>query len=207
MEEIWKDVVGYENIYEVSNFGNVRTHENKTTWTERHGLRHWKQRYLKNKTPNGRDVRVSLWKNGKVKDWLVHRLVAYAFIPNTNETKNSINHIDGNPKNNRVENLEWCNHYENNNHAFDNNLIKTGKATKLLRLSDNNVFEFRSMSKAGLFLGRGVGYISNKLKRNKKQLTDKEGNLYKIIWGFSPSFIIKYFTFTAKHNIMYIHKV
>ena len=204
MEEIWKDVVGYENIYEVSNFGNVRTHENKTTWTERHGLRHWKQRYLKNKTPNGRDVRVSLWKNGKVKDWLVHRLVAHTFIPNTDETKNSINHIDGNPKNNHVSNLEWCDHYENNNHAFDNNLIKTGKKTTLLRLSDNKTFEFRSLSKANLFLGRSNGYIGNKLKRNKEQFTDKEGNLYKITWGFSPSFIIKYFTFTVKHNIMYI---
>lgn len=180
MEEIWKDVVGYENIYEVSNFGNVRTYENKTTWTERHGLRHWKQRYLKNKTPNGRDVRVSLWKNGKVKYWLVHRLVAYAFIPNADETKNSINHIDGNPKNNHVENLEWCNHYENNNHAFDNGLISISKKTTLLRLSDNKTFNFRSMGKASLFLGHNSGYISNTLKRNKDEFTDKEGNLYKI---------------------------
>lgn len=180
MEEIWKDVVGYENIYEVSSFGNVRTHENKTTWTERHGLRHWKQRYLKNKTPNGRDVRVSLWKNGKLKDWLVHRLVAYAFILNDDNSKDSINHIDGNPKNNHVSNLEWCDHYENNNHAFDNNLIKTGKKTTLLRLSDNKTFEFRSLSKASLFLGRNSGYISNTLKRNKYEFPDKEGNLYKI---------------------------
>lgn len=181
MEEIWKDVVGYENIYEVSSFGNVRTHENKTTWTERHGLRHWKQKYLKNKTPNGRDVRVSLWKDGKVKDWLVHRLVAYAFIPNEDETKNSINHIDGNPKNNHVENLEWCNHYENNNHAFDNGLITTSNKTTLLRLSDNETFEFRSMSKADLFLKRCNGYVSNKIKRNAEILSDKDGNIYKII--------------------------
>lgn len=181
MEEIWKDVVGYENIYEVSNFGNVRTHENKTTWTERHGLRHWKQRYLKNKTPNGRDVRVTLWKDGKVKDWLVHRLVAYAFIPNTDETKNSINHIDGNPKNNRVENLEWCNHKENNNHAFDNELTTTNKKTTLLRLSDNKTFDFRSLSKASSFLDRNSGYISGVLKSSKrKEIKDKEGNLYKI---------------------------
>lgn len=181
MEGIWKDVVGYENIYEVSSFGNVRTHKNKTTWTKRHGLRHWKQRQLKNKTPKGRDVRVALWKDGKVKDWLVHRLVAYAFIPNVDETKNSINHIDGNPKNNHVTNLEWCDYYENNNHAFDNNLIKTGKKTTLLRLYDNKTFKFRSLSKASLFLGRNYGYISGVLKSSKrKEIKDKEGNLYKI---------------------------
>lgn len=181
MTEIWKDVVGYEGIYEVSNFGNVRTHKNKTTWSEAHGLRHWKQRYLKNKTPNGRDVRLNLWKDGMAKDWLVHRLVAYAFIPNTDETKNSINHIDGNPKNNHVENLEWCNHYENNNHAFDNGLISISKKTTLLRLSDNKTFNFRSMAKASLFLKRGHGYISDTLKRNKYEFTDKEGKIYKII--------------------------
>ena len=181
MEEIWKDVVGYENIYEVSNFGNVRTHKNKTTWTERHGLRHWKQRGLKNKTPNGRDIRVSLWKDGKVKDWLVHRLVAYAFIPNTDKNKNSINHIDGNPRNNHVENLEWCNHKENNNHAFESGLMTTNNKTTLLRLSDNKTFNFRSMAKASLFLEHHSGYISNTLKRNKDEFTDEEGNFYKII--------------------------
>lgn len=180
MTEIWKDVVGYEGIYEVSNFGNVRTHKNKTTWTERHGLRHWKQRQLKNKTPNGRDVRLNLWKDGKVKDWLAHRLVAYAFIPNADETKNSINHIDGNPKNNHVENLEWCNHKENNNHAFESGLMTTNNKTTLLRLSDNKTYNFRSMAKASLFLGHHSGYISNTLKRNKDEFTDEEGNLYKI---------------------------
>ena len=81
MKEIWKDVVGYEGIYEVSSYGRIRTHKNKTTYTEKHGIRHWKQRYLKDKTPNGRDVRVTLWKNGECKYFLVHRLVAFAFIP------------------------------------------------------------------------------------------------------------------------------
>lgn len=183
MTEIWKDVVGYEGIYEVSNYGNVRTHKDKRSWLKRHKTwRYWKQRHLKNKTPNGRDIRVALWKDGKVKDWLVHRLVAYAFIPNYDETKNSINHIDGNPKNNYVENLEWCNHKENNNHAFDNGLIKTSKITTLVRISDDKQFHFRSMAKASLFLGRNDGYISGVLKNSKrKEIKDKEGNLYKII--------------------------
>lgn len=65
--EIWKDVVGYEGIYEVSNYGRVRTHKDKTTYTQRHGIRHWKQRILKEKSRTNRDVRISLWKMVEVK--------------------------------------------------------------------------------------------------------------------------------------------
>lgn len=164
MEEIWKDIAGYENIYEVSSFGRVRTSKNKVTHTERHGERKWKQRYLKDKTPNGRDVRVSLWKDGESKDYLVHRLVAQAFIPIV-YGQHDINHVDGNPKNNRVENLEWCNHLQNNNHAFDNNLIATGTRIKLSHYSGVKK-EFRSLTRASEYLGRNHGYVSRKLREN-----------------------------------------
>ncbi|MCH4390375.1 NUMOD4 domain-containing protein [Staphylococcus haemolyticus] len=177
MNEKWKDVVGYEGIYEVSNKGRVRTHKNKTTYTKKHGVRHWKQRYLKDKTPNGRDVRVSLWKDGKHKDFLVHRLVAFAFMPVV-KGKECINHIDGNPKNNNVENLEWCNHLENNRHAFETGLMHTNMAVKLINHLGIE-YEFISMSRASQFLGRNNGYISTKLKRNRKELTDIHGNKYK----------------------------
>lgn len=161
---IWKDVVGYEGLYEVSNTGSVRTHSNKTTYTKRHGVRHWKQRVLKDKTPNGRDVRVSLWKDGKHKDYLVHRLVAEAFIPRV-ESKNFINHIDGNPRNNNVSNLEWCDHTENNNHAFDNDLIQTNKKVILVSIETGEPILFRSLSKASEFLGHNQGYLSREIKK------------------------------------------
>lgn len=177
MKGKWRDVVGYEGIYEVSNKGRVRTHKNKTTYTKKHGVRHWKQRYLKDKTPNGRDVRVSLWKDGKHKDFLVHRLVAFAFMPVV-KGKECINHIDGNPKNNNVENLEWCNHLENNRHAFETGLMHTNMAVKLINHLGIE-YEFISMSRASQFLGRNNGYISTKLKRNRKELTDIHGNKYK----------------------------
>ena len=82
MEEIWKDIKGYSG-YQVSNLGRVRTH-NKTTYTEKHGERHWKNRILKfkpdynsrYKEKQGTGYRVTLWKNGKGKDYLVARLVA-----------------------------------------------------------------------------------------------------------------------------------
>lgn len=63
-----------------------------------------------------------IWKDGKCKYFLVHRLVAQAFITNDDSTKNCINHLDVNPKNNHVDNLEWCTRAENNKHAFENNL-------------------------------------------------------------------------------------
>ena len=58
--EIWKDVVGYEGIYEVSNKGKVRTHKNKTTYTEKHGVRKWEQRILKQKSDKHNSKRVTL---------------------------------------------------------------------------------------------------------------------------------------------------
>ena len=168
---IWKDVVGYEGIYEVSNDGQVRTHKNKTTHSKRHGERKWKQRILKDKNPNGTYIRVDLWKDKKPKTFLVHRLVAYAFIPEI-EGKTSINHKDGNPRNNRVENLEWCNHLENNTHAFENGLIKTNKHIILIDKKTGEKKEFISMARASTFAGRNKGYISGLLKKGHNE-TDR----------------------------------
>lgn len=175
INEIWKDVVGYEGIYEVSNDGNVRTHQNKTTYTERHGVRKWKQRTLKQKVSKDGNHRVSLWNSGKEKTWLVHRLVAFAFIKKV-DGKDYVNHIDGSRLNNAAENLEWCNHKENNNHAFDTGLIRTARKITLINKETNEIFHFRSMAKAGEFLNRNHGAISSKIK---KGITEVDG--YKII--------------------------
>lgn len=166
---LWKDVVGYEGLYEVSNTGLIRTNSQKTTYTKHHGTRHWKQRILRNKTPNGRNARVSLWKDGKQKDFLVHRLVAEAFIPKV-EGKDSVNHIDGNPKNNHVSNLEWCDHRENNNHAFDNGLMSTNKKVVLVDRITGETILFRSLTKASEYLGHNHGYLSRQLKKGRSEV-------------------------------------
>ena len=77
VDEIWRDIIGYEGLYEVSNFGKVRTHKDKVTHSDRHGIRHWKQRILKPKSKASREPRVALWKDKQPTDYLVHRLAVY----------------------------------------------------------------------------------------------------------------------------------
>jgi hypothetical protein len=98
MNEIWKDVPGYEGLYEISNFGNVMSLNYRG-----HGYR----KQLTPKCNNAGRLWVELCKNGERKPWLIHRLVGMVFIPNPNEYP-QINHKDENPKNNVVSNLEWC---------------------------------------------------------------------------------------------------
>lgn len=171
--EIWKDVVGYEGIYEVSNDGQIRTKEGKITSNERYSKRVWKQRVLKQKVDKENSCRVNLWKNGKEKTWLVHRLVALAYIP-TVEGKESINHIDGSRLNNHIDNLEWCNHKENNNHAFDTGLMSSNVPIVLVHKNTKQAHYFRSMAKAGKFLGKAHGYISAVLKGNQSNSSEYE---------------------------------
>lgn len=112
MQEIWKDVVGYEGLYKISNLGNIisaRRNYNKGC------------KYLTPFENDGYD-RVTLVVNYKRKNYLVHRLVAEAFIPNV-EQKEVVNHIDGNKKNNTVDNLEWVTKQENTFHAINTGVL------------------------------------------------------------------------------------
>ena len=114
-EETWKPVNGYEDSYEVSNLGVVRTLERKAS--HRYGFRIVKAKTLSaglTRKKNGYLV-VNLSVHNKPKSYTVHRLVAVAFIPNPNNLPH-INHIDGNPLNNRADNLEWVSVRENNCH-------------------------------------------------------------------------------------------
>lgn len=110
-EEIWKDIPGYEGLYQVSSLGRVRSldvvKENKMG-----RYRRFKGRILSLMNTKRGYQRIKLCKNGKIKIYLVHRLVAQAFIPNPEE-KPQIDHIDTNPSNNRIDNLRWVTSKEN----------------------------------------------------------------------------------------------
>ena len=108
--EIWKDVVGYEGYYQVSNFGNIRSVDRVIYSDKLHigTKRKLDGKMLKPYVNAHGYLALTLTKNGKEKSLRVHRLVAEAFIKNPNNY-DQINHIDGNKTNNKVENLEWCN--------------------------------------------------------------------------------------------------
>lgn len=113
MTEIWRDIKGYEGIYQVSNFGNVRSLDRYGKG--KHGKAFYKGKMFTPNTIKYGYKQVCLRKDGKYRMFLVHRLVAKAFIPNPNN-KPHINHIDRNTSNNSVDNLEWVTHKENMNY-------------------------------------------------------------------------------------------
>lgn len=183
MIEVWKDIPTYEGIYEVSNTGKIRTKEGKTTFSVRHGKRVWKQRELKQKykvSKNRKDAMVTLWKDKTPHYHIVSRLVASAFIANNLYTDLTVNHIDGNPLNNSVENLEWLTREENVTYGFNHEQFNFCKKTILK--SDNEIYEFRSQSEASVWLKRNHGYINHLIKTGIKTAVDKSGNKYEIIF-------------------------
>ncbi|MCE7039203.1 NUMOD4 domain-containing protein [Dyadobacter sp. CY312] len=129
-EEVWKSIPGYEGIYEVSNHGRVRSLD-RNTIAFMPGVgnytRFFKGKILKQSHFIGSKSSPGYWcvglrpLNGVRLPCLVHRLVAMTFIPNP-ENKPTVNHKDGNGKNNHLSNLEWCTRMENNQHAIQTGL-------------------------------------------------------------------------------------
>lgn len=113
MKEIWRDIEGYESLYQVSNMGRVKSLGN--------GGSNSKERILKAEK-NHCYLRVSLSKEGKKKHYRVHRLVATAFIPNLDNLP-QVNHIDENKTNNCAINLEWCSSEYNHNYGTHNKRV------------------------------------------------------------------------------------
>lgn len=121
MQEIWKDIEGYTGLYQVSNYGNVKS-LSKFVFVSNPkftGYRHTKEKILKpGKNGLGYQL-VVLRKDNKNYQMYVHRLVAQAFIPNPDNLP-EVNHKDENKCNNSVDNLEWCTHIYNSNHGTVN---------------------------------------------------------------------------------------
>lgn len=121
MNELWKDIKGYEGLYKVSNYGRV-----KSMSRYRKGINN-KLVLLKDKILKSNDdcskgyLVVSLSKENKHKNYKIHRLVAETFIPNPNNYP-QVNHIDGDKHNNNINNLEWCSCKQNIKHAWENGL-------------------------------------------------------------------------------------
>lgn len=132
--EEWKDIRGYEGHYKVSNLGRV-----KSLAREDSIGRNLKERILKFSLDSEGYPYIILCKNGRVQGFNIHRLVAKAFIPNT-ENKPEINHKNGIKTDIKVENFEWCFRRENIAHAMTTGLTKT-KLTEsdVLQIKESNL--------------------------------------------------------------------
>ena len=160
MKEIWKDVKGYEGLYQVSDLGRVNSLDH---YAQRgRGLGLYKSKIIKPTKSIRNYLRVRLSKNGEVKNSSIHRLVAEAFIPNPNKY-HCINHKNFNTHDNNVNNLEWCTQSENCNHNIIN--FKGSKQHKTVIVMNGEIKTFPSMSKASEFLGFKRGWIATNFKR------------------------------------------
>lgn len=151
--EIWKDIKGYEGIYQVSNYGRVKSLHNKFGN---------KELIMKlNKKYNGY-YQVRLKNNGESKDVSIHRLVALHFIPNP-ENKPQVNHINEDKSDNRAENLEWCTSSYNNTYGTRIERVKSKVSKPVLQydLNGNFIKEYLSLVEASKQNNFSAGNICN----------------------------------------------
>lgn len=169
MEEIWKNINGYEGYYQISNYGNVKSME-RIIYDKNGKLTHrLKEKIMKPYEVNGGYLQICLNKNGKRKPFKVHRLVAEHFLDNTYDKK-EVNHKDRNVKNNNVNNLEWVTPKENMKHLEDNFDFDFGrKKVNVYDKDFNFIKKFPSIHEASIFAGA-------KLYKNNKPFT---GNVYR----------------------------
>lgn len=132
MDEIWKDVIGFENKYEVSNLGNVRNYNTK--------------RKLSTRKTNGNGYIVCRLLG---KNQYFHRLVAKAFLNNPDNLP-EVNHINGVKSDNRVENLEWCDSKQNQIHASKIGVLPKGEDHPNSKLTESQVLDIRNSYSKGL---------------------------------------------------------
>ncbi len=134
-KRVWKDIIGYDDMYAVSNFGEVISKE-RTVAIHSGAKRKIKSRTIKQSIDANGYPYVNLWKDNKGKTIRVHILVATAFVEKQNKTF-VVNHKDGDKKNNFFLNLEWISQKENVNHAFNNGLA-SGSNTGRFGADHNN---------------------------------------------------------------------
>lgn len=154
MKEIWRDITGYEGLYQVSSFGRIKTVAHWQTYVN--GDKHfYKERIRVPRAGPTGYLTVRLGSRGREAG--VHRFVAETFIPRV-PGKNDVNHIDGNKANNRVNNLEWVNRKENMRHCREVLKKETGKAkVPVICIETGETFE--SLAAASVTKGINLAHL------------------------------------------------
>lgn len=167
MQEIWKDIKGYEGYYKISNKGRIKSLLFQSNV--------WNKKYSREKILRYRGYtpktgyRIALWKDGVAKDFLVARLAAFTFFgKDISDRKLTVNHKDGNRMNNDINNLELVSLKQNIIHGFRTGLYKNVcKKIKLVEIDTREEKVFSSMSEASRYLGRNSKFISCLLLRGR----------------------------------------
>lgn len=145
MNEIWKDIEGYEGYYQVSNTGRVKT-LNRVVTQKNGTKKKLKERILKPAKCTNGYLRITLCTNSHAIGFLIHRLVAKAFIHNPNNQP-EVNHIDENIENNHVENLEWVTSQQNSRHGTNIERMRKALIERGSVAGENNGMYGRTGSK------------------------------------------------------------
>ena len=175
--EEWRDVVGYEGLYQVSSMGRVKSLERKVP--KGYGERTVKERILKPKTNRYGYLIVGLYAGGKRKMFFVHRLVCQAFHDNP-ENKLDVNHINENKTDNRACNLEWSTRKENCNHGTRNVRMAIAKSRPIAQYTLNG--KLLKVWPSAKEVGRQTGFSRRNICKAAK------GN-YKQAYGFRWKYV------------------
>lgn len=178
-KEIWRDIKGYEGLYQVSNLGRVKSLDR----TDFNG-HHRKERTLKILRNTKGYLQISLFKNRTHKRYLIHRLVADAFIQNKNNLP-CVNHKDENPLNNCIDNLEWCTYKYNSNYGTINRKRGESHSKPVIQYTLDGQFvkEYPSAREAERQTGIKFTQISACCNGKYEYSGGKKGN-EKYVWKF-----------------------